>query len=98
MGSLTEELTLRLTPNDGPQVSENGLRHRRRFPPRGAVVGDRPGRSSALRRSAVHALGLIGGTAARLPLLVLSLAHPNPLVREQAKQTLARPRRAGEGM
>jgi hypothetical protein len=58
----------------------------------------REGDDLALHSTAVHALGLIGGATVRVPLLVLSLAHPNPLVREQAKQTIARPRRAGEVM
>jgi hypothetical protein len=58
----------------------------------------REGDDLALHSTVVHALGLIGGTPVRLPLLVLSLAHPSPLVREQARQTIARPRRAGEGM
>jgi hypothetical protein len=58
----------------------------------------REGDDLALHSTAVHALGLIGGNTVPFPLLVLSIIHPNPLIREQAKQTLARPRRAGRGM
>jgi hypothetical protein len=38
----------------------------------------------------VHALGLIGGTEAAAALTVIGNSHPNALVRELARQALAR--------
>jgi hypothetical protein len=46
--------------------------------------------STAVTSTAVYALGLIGDTSARSLLRRLSLRHDNPLIRNQALETLAR--------
>lgn len=50
----------------------------------------REGDDLALHSSVVNALGLIGGPRVHGPLTSISQTHPNELVRELARQTLAR--------
>lgn len=52
----------------------------------------REGDDLALHSTVVHALGLIGGPLVIVPLTEISLIHPNPLIRTQARQTLLRRR------
>jgi hypothetical protein len=47
------------------------------------------GHDFALHSTAVHALGLIGGASVREPLEAIARNHPDPLVRAQARDTLA---------
>jgi len=57
----------------------------------------RQGEDLSLHSTAVNALGLIGGNTVMGPLRALSRTHPNPLVRQQAKETLERLRKSQGG-
>ena len=50
----------------------------------------RIGTDFTLHSTVVHSLGLIGGASVREPLEAIARTHPDPLIRVQARETLAR--------